>query len=168
MVIAPATADDARAIAQIHVDAWRAAYVGIMPDEHLASLSVDEREAMWRQSIAAGQPELLVARRDDRVIGWVSFGASRAKEAPPEVGELWAIYLDPHHIATGAGRALWSAARTRLAARGFTSVILWVLAGNARAVRFYERAGFALEPGSAQRFTLGGREIEELRYVTTL
>lgn len=168
MRIEPATAGDARAIAQIHVDAWRAAYVGIMPDDHLALLSVDEREAMWREAIAAGEPELLVAHRDDRVIGWVSFGASRGKDARPEVGEVWAIYLDPHHIATGAGRALWSAARTRLAERGFTSVILWVLAGNAGAIRFYERAGFALEPGSAQRFTLGGREIEELRYVATL
>jgi L-amino acid N-acyltransferase YncA len=168
MLIGPATADDARAIAQIHVDAWRAAYVGIVPDEYLAGMSVDERETMWRESIAAGHPELLVARRADRVIGWVSFGASRAKDARPEVGEVWAIYLDPQHVATGAGRALWAATRARLAERGFASVILWVLAGNARAIRFYEKAGFSLDAGSAQRFTLGGREIEELRYVTTL
>ncbi|MES2990507.1 MAG: GNAT family N-acetyltransferase [Pseudomonadota bacterium] len=168
MLIGPATAEDARAIAQIQVDAWRAAYVGIVPDEYLAAMSVDERETTWREAIAAGRPELLVARRDDRVIGWVSFGASRAKDAPPEVGELWAIYLDPQHIATGTGRALWAATRARLAERGFTSVILWVLTGNARAIRFYEKAGFSLDAGSAQRFTLGGREIEELRYVTTL
>ena len=168
MLIEPAAADDARAIAQIHVDAWRAAYVGIMPDDHLASLSVDEREATWREAIAAGQPELLVARREARVIGWVSFGAARDKGAAADIGELWAIYLDPPHVSTGAGRALWLAARTRLAERGFKSVILWVLAGNARAMRFYERAGFAVEPASSQRFTLGGREIEELRYATVI
>ena len=168
MVIEPATADDAHAIAQIQVEAWRAAYVGIVPDEHLASLSVDEREAMWREVIAAGQPELLLVRRDDRVIGWVSFGAARDKGAAADVGELWAIYLDPPHIATGVGRALWLAARQRLAERGFTSAILWVLAGNARAIRFYERAGFSLDVGSAKCFTLGGREIEELRYSTPL
>jgi ribosomal protein S18 acetylase RimI-like enzyme len=168
MLIEPATAADARAIAQIHVDAWRAAYVGIVPDDYLAALSVDERETMWRASIAAGQPELLVARQHGCVIGWISFGASRDKEAPPATGELWAIYLDPHHVSIGAGRALWLAARTRLADRGFKSVILWVLAGNERAIRFYERAGFALEPGSSQRFELGGREIEELRFAMTL
>ena len=168
MLIGPATANDARAIAQIQVDAWRAAYVGIVPDEYLAAMSVDEREAMWREAIAAGQPELRVARRDDRVIGWVSFGASRAKDASPAEGEEWAIYLDPQPIATGPGRARGPAPRARLAERGFTSVILWVLTGNARAIRFYEKAGFSLDAGSAQRFTLGGREIEELRYVTTL
>ena len=113
MLIGPATAEDARAIAQIQVDAWRAAYVGIVPDEYLAAMSVDVRETMWREAIAAGQPELLVARRDDRVIGWVSFGASRAKGASPEAGEVWAIYLDPQHIATGTGRALWAATRAR-------------------------------------------------------
>jgi L-amino acid N-acyltransferase YncA len=163
MLIEPATAADARAIAQIHVDAWRAAYAGIVPDDYLASLSVDERESMWQKAIEAGEPDLLVALRDDHVIGWVSFGAARGKDAAARVGELWAIYLDPHHIATGAGHALWSAARARLAERGFDSVILWVLAGNGRAIRFYERVGFLLEPDSGQRFTLGGREIEELR-----
>ena len=168
MLIEPATAEDARAVAQIHVDAWRAAYVGIVPDDYLAQMSVDEREAMWRQSIAAGQPELLVARRDDRVIGWISFGGSRDKGAAADVGEVWAIYLDPQHVATGAGLALWQAARTRLVERGFKRAILWVLAGNVRAIRFYERVGFSVEPASSQRFTLGGREIEELRYVTRL
>ncbi|HEY9239615.1 MAG TPA: GNAT family N-acetyltransferase [Burkholderiaceae bacterium] len=168
MRIEPAAADDARAVAQVQVDAWRAAYVGIVPDAYLAAMSVDEREAMWREAITAGQPELLVARLADRVIGWVSFGASRGKEAPPDEGEVWAIYLDPQHVSTGAGRALWTAARRRLAERGFKSVILWVLAGNARAIRFYEKAGFSLDAGSAQHFTIDGREIEELRYVATL
>ncbi len=157
MRIEPATANDARAVAQIHVDAWRAAYVGIVPDGYLAALSVDERETMWREAIAAQQPELLVARHDERVIGWVSFGAARDQGALADVGEVWAIYLDPPHVATGAGRALWLAARQRLVERGFRSAILWVLAGNARAIRFYERAGFSLEPGLSQRFGLGGR-----------
>jgi L-amino acid N-acyltransferase YncA len=168
MTIEPATAEDARAVAQIHVDAWRAAYVGIVPDDYLASLSVDDREAMWREAIATGKPEMLVARRDGRVIGWVSFDAARAKGAAADVGELWAIYLDPRHVATGAGRALWLGARQRLIERGFRSAVLWVLAGNTRAIRFYERAGFSLDPGSSQRFTLGGREIEELRCAMAL
>ena len=136
MLIEPATADDAHAIAQIHIDARRAAYVGIVADDHLAALSVDKRETLWREAIAARQPELLVARIDGRVIGRVSFGASRDKVAAAEVGELWAIYLDPRHVSTGAGRALWLAARKRLTERGFTSAILWVLAGNADAIRF--------------------------------
>ena len=168
MVIGPATADDAREIAHIHVDAWRAAYAGIMPDEHLAALSVDERETMWREAIAAGRPELLVARLDGRVTGWISFDRARESDAGAHIGEVWALYLDPAHVSTGLGSALWRGAKERLVARGFRSVILWVLAGNPRAIRFYERVGFAVDPGSARLFTLGGREIEELRCTMVL
>ena len=41
-VIRPATEADARTIAEIHVAGWVAAYRGMVPDELLASLSVDE------------------------------------------------------------------------------------------------------------------------------
>ena len=119
MLIEPATADDARAVAQIHVDAWRAAYAGIFPDDYLAAQSVDARETMWRESIEKREPELLVARLDGRVIGWISFGTSRDEGAAAEGGEVWALYLDPRHVATGAGRALWLRARERLITRGF-------------------------------------------------
>ncbi len=81
---------------------------------------------------------------------------------------MWALYLDPSHIATGAGRALWLHARERLIARGFRSATLWVLSRNARAIRFYERAGFALEVGSAKCFNIAEHEIEERRYRTLL
>jgi hypothetical protein len=46
--IAAASTTDCRAVAQIHVDAWRVAYDGIVPSDYLAALSVDQREAMWR------------------------------------------------------------------------------------------------------------------------
>lgn len=139
-----------------------------MPDDYLASLSADARETMWHEAIVAQQPELLVARVEGSVVGWVSFGASRDDGAAASVGEVWAIYLDPGHVSTGAGRALWLCARERLIERGFASAMLWVLTGNARAIRFYERAGFTLDAGSAKSFKINGREIKEQRYSTPL
>lgn len=41
-----ATADDARAIAEVQVATWRAAYVHLFPAQVLESLSVDEHELM--------------------------------------------------------------------------------------------------------------------------
>ena len=163
-LIEPALLADARRVAQIHVQAWQAAYVGIVPDEYLASLSVDKRETMWREAIDKGAPELLVARVDGGVAGWVSFDASRDKNAAQGCGEVWALYVDPGHWSGGVGRALLQRARQRLTERGLRSISLWVLAANVRAIRFYETAGFTLDAGSAQVFELGGRSVQELRY----
>ena len=167
MRIEPATAADACSVAQVHVRAWQVAYTGILADDFLAALSVEKRETMWREAIEKRSPELLVARVGDDVIGWVSFDASRDKGAPAQIGEIWALYVDPSHWAGGVGRALLQRARERLNERGFASIGLWVLAANARAIRFYEAAGFARDAGSAQSFELGGRPVQELRYTLT-
>ncbi len=47
MIIRDAELGDARGIAEIHVRYWQAAYAGIVPDEDLARLSVDQREQFW-------------------------------------------------------------------------------------------------------------------------
>ena len=60
---------------------------------------------------------------------------------------------------------LWLDARQRMFAEGYKTVSLWVIAGNERAIRFYERAGFVAEVGSRKRFELGGAKLEEIRYV---
>lgn len=46
-----ATIQDSHPIGQIHVEGWRAAYRGILPDGLLAGLSVESRAAGWRRTI---------------------------------------------------------------------------------------------------------------------
>lgn len=43
---------DAEALARVHVDSWRAAYQGLMPQEYLDGLDPAERAAQWRQALA--------------------------------------------------------------------------------------------------------------------
>ena len=154
--------------AQIHVQAWQSAYAGILSSDYLAALSIDKRETMWRETIEKQTPELLVARADGSMLGWISFGPSRDEAAPASTGEVWALYVAPQYWGSGAGRQLWLRARERLVQRRFVCVSLWVLAANARAIRFYEVAGFVPEDGTAKDFELGGRMVQELRYKTTL
>ena len=52
MIIQDAELRDARGIAEVHVRSWQAAYVGIVPDEDLARLSVDQREQFWTQILS--------------------------------------------------------------------------------------------------------------------
>lgn len=45
MHIRRATETDAAAIARVQVDSWRSTYKGIVPEQHLISLSYKERTA---------------------------------------------------------------------------------------------------------------------------
>jgi hypothetical protein len=81
--IRPAVLSDARAVAEVHVKTWQAAYRGIIPDDYLKTLSVDGRGVVWHNSIARGTPELWVADSQSLVIGWVAFGPSRDADAAP-------------------------------------------------------------------------------------
>jgi len=83
-----------------------------------------------------------------------------------QTGEVYAIYLAPAAWSTGTGRALMAEALAALRAGGYQHVVLWVLTGNARARRFYAKAGFAPDGATNTLTSLGG--VEELRYARPL
>ena len=168
MQIVHATPEDARAVAEIHVDTWRASYASIVPPEYLASLSVERREAMWSECIATGVPELLLAKEARGVQGWLSFGQCRDEGSSKAEAEIWAIYVAPSSWSTGAGRLLWLRARELMLAQGFKSCSLWVFPQNDRAIKFYRAAGFAHDGSAPKSFELGGAQLQEVRFVSQL
>jgi ribosomal protein S18 acetylase RimI-like enzyme len=168
MQVTHALPEDARAVAEIHVNTWRAAYASIVSAEYLASQSVERRHAWWSKCIAAGTPELLVAKDNGVVHGWLNFSASRDDNAPNDEAEIWAIYVAPAFWSTGTGRLLWLRARELMVAQGFKSCSLWVFPQNARAIKFYRAAGFIADSSSLRKFELGGQQLQEVRYVCQL
>lgn len=162
-LIRHAVAEDARAVAEIHVDAWRAAYSAILPEAFLSSLTVASRQAFWGQLLADKQGDLLVAMEGDRMLGWINIGPCRDQDAATGDAEIWAFYASPSMWSMGVGRQLWLSARTRLIEQGHRQCRLWVLAQNARAIRFYKTAGFDRDDSPAKTFELGGAMVEEIR-----
>jgi ribosomal protein S18 acetylase RimI-like enzyme len=161
--VRPATVRDAKAIAEIHVAAWQAAYDGVLPADHLEQLSVAKRQAYWREAIENYEPQVLVVTDDGQVVGFVGFDRSRDAGTPSTMGELWAFYVTPGCWSTGAGLALWDAARDGLEEEGCTHVSIWTHVCNTRALHFLERAGFRREPATAKTVEIGGVALEEIR-----
>ncbi len=157
--------DDARAIAQVHVQTWREAYREQLPGTFLAALSVDNRERMWHDEIKVLAPERRpwVAEAAGEIIGFVSAGASRSEEAQRGEGEVYAIYVLSDCWARGVGRNLLAHAERDLISHGYSEAILWCFADNPRARAFYEQAGWQLDGGSMIR-PIAGLELEEVRY----
>jgi ribosomal protein S18 acetylase RimI-like enzyme len=163
MTVRRARLEDAEAIAAIHVHSWQVTYQGIVPSTFLGSLSVEERERVWRQNLKQATSETWVAEEGGHVLGWISAARSRDLDALPKTGEVWAIYVDPAHWRRGLGRCLWHAAEGHLEASGFSEITLWVLKTNAQAIAFYESIGLAIEPGSEKTINRGGTELLEIR-----
>jgi len=162
MRIEAARPEDCRAIAEVNVSAWQQAYRHILPADFLASRAVEPTEVFWRDQLANASLELLLARRDTAVLGFVALGPSRDADAA-DCGEIWSIYVAPEVWSQGAGRRLCLTALERLRARAYATATLWVLAENQRALRFYRSLGFAVEADSARDFELGGARVGELR-----
>jgi phosphoribosylanthranilate isomerase len=167
--IAHARLEDVRAIAEVHVLAWRWAYAGLLPDAVLSTLAVEERAAQRVKALS----EPGTARREwclfegERVIGFASSGPSRDQDAQPDTGELQALYQHPEVVGTGVGEALLTHTLRDLAARGFVRATLWVLRDNARGRRAYERNGWTFD-GTTSDDMVKGHHAPHLRYARSL
>ncbi|MGK5553122.1 N-acetyltransferase family protein [Actinomadura kijaniata] len=157
-----AVPDDADAVARVHVAAWREAYRGVFPDAYLDGLDPRERAATWRGQISDPVRTVLVAVGGARVVGFASFGPPRDADLGGDCAELYAIYLEPGRWGGGAGRALMREVLAGLAP-GTRRLVLWVLEGNARAIRFYERHGFVPD-GARAVVERGGHPAVQVRY----
>ena len=153
-----AVPDDARAIAEVQVETWRAAYTGLMPQSVLDGLDVDQREQWWSRAVVAEGYAVFVAEQDDRVVGFVSVGPCRDAEG---LGELYAIYVRPESWGTGAGLALMEASVDWLAAR-WPEAVLWVAERNPRARSFYERYGWTAGTSRVEEVAPGAHVPEVL------
>jgi GNAT superfamily N-acetyltransferase len=166
--IRDARAEDAVEVAGVHIRAWQEAYRGLLPDEYLDGLRVEERAA--RYSLGSSDPDsphtILAVEDDGTIAAFASLGSSRDEDAP-DAGEVYALYVDPPRWGTGVGRLLMAEAKTRLRARGFHEAILWVLFGNAAAARFYRADGWRRDGGHRHE-DVWGVDAEVVRYRRTL
>ena len=145
----PARPGDAPAIAKVHVETWRAAYAGLVPDEYLVSMTESKQALMWNNTIrrAAAPEAVLAAESTDlpggRIVGFGSCGGARGQ---PGSGEIFSLYVAPDWQGQGIGRLLLEALFARLHESSLNQAVIWVLSGNP--ARFFYEA-------------LGGRRIAE-------
>jgi len=125
LLVRRAEVDDARIIAEIHVASWRETYAGTMPSSVLAALDVDEREARWRDLLAAAtqgadDAVFLVQRIGAPPAGFASCGRQRSEKLT-RVGfaaDFFVVYVLRSLQRQGAGRGLIGAIAANLKDRG--------------------------------------------------
>ncbi len=154
---------DARAIAQVRVDAWRTTYAGMIPDPYLAAMTVEDSTALWLRVLTSGlgTTSVFVATDGAEVAG---FACGNMLDVPKHGldAELTAIYLRRESQRAGTGRRLVAAVLDAQRAHGATGLLTWVIAGNSGARAFYERLGAELL--IEQPFQWDGMDLVEAGY----
>jgi GNAT superfamily N-acetyltransferase len=163
MLLRPAEPQDAMEVARVHVRSWQAGYRGLLPDAYLDGLRAEDRAQHYRLgSEDVREPATVVAIDDGTICGFATTAPARDPDVADD-GELYALYVDPAWWGRGVGRTLIAAARGRLVELGFRNAVLWLLAGNARADRFYRIDGWAPD-GPARTDSVWGVMVDEVRY----
>jgi GNAT superfamily N-acetyltransferase len=160
--VRPAVPGDAYDVACVQVRSWQWAYRGLIAQTYLDSLEPE----IWAGSYTFGRvgirlPFTQAAVDGSTICGLATTGLCRDEDLT-NFGELIAIYVDPAYVGTGVGRLLIAAARERLRAVS-TQAALWVLDGNVRARRFYERDGWSFDETRRTR-SYGNAPVQEVRY----
>lgn len=146
---------------RVHVRAWQSAYRNVMPDEYLDGLRAEDRSDMWRRQIeSSAGAGLLVSCVDGSVVGFAAFGPCVEE---PDIGQLYALNVEPELWGRGVGRELLEAATARLAESRFGEAVLWVVPDNQRARGLYESEGWVAE-GLTRVEDVLGVTVREIRY----
>lgn len=134
---------------------WHETYTGLVDRDFLNQITVEKGV----NRAEAQKEHALISIMGDRVIGLVSFGPYRNEDAQDDskVGEIYAIYVLAQFHGKKVGYQLMNAALDRMS--GYDKIVLWVLQGNEKAIRFYERYGFQLD-GKEKQIVLGTEQTE--------
>lgn len=141
MKIRPASASDARSIADIHANSWRHAYRDTLTAEYLAEVVSKERHELWINRFDSPKPNQLVAiaEQDGEIIGFACAFVGEHAE--------WGSYLDNLHVrqdhqSKGIGKSLlveiWTWCNQKEPNSG---LCLTVNQDNAKAQAFYKSLG---------------------------
>jgi len=143
MTLRVATAADAEALGRIHVESWKVAYRGIMPDDVIARTDLAFRTRLWTDRLATREWPVFVIETGGELVAFCHMVPSPDPgDDPKTVGHITSIHVLPQLRGRGHGRALLDRAFAEFRRRGYAEVTLWVLERNASARHFYEGLGF--------------------------
>ncbi len=164
---APKT-EDAKAIAKVHLEVWQSAYRGIMSEEFLNSLDIQQLETSWAHSLKhPGNGNYLVAEIENNIVAFSTFGPARDEDLKKNrSAELVAINVSPAYWRREIGSQLLSKIIAHLK-KDFDNLYLWVAENNFNAIAFYTKHNFRpdgkIKTDSRHCYIVEKRHIAPLR-----
>lgn len=148
---------DCDGIGKVYCDSWKTAYQNLLSQTYLDLLTVEDCT-----------PDK-VSEREVVLVGYGSvLGICHISEARDRDNKVWgevvAIYLLPEIWGSGQGSELLRYALGKLKKNGFRNICLWVMKGNIRARKFYEKNGFQIS-GKEREIEIAECRVSEVEYI---
>jgi ribosomal protein S18 acetylase RimI-like enzyme len=160
-----ATLEDAAEIANVHINSWREAYIGLLPSDFLDErpLNFKNRYELWKKVTKNNDQVTLVAESEKHgVVGFIN-GKNGRDDDLKDHAEVWCIYLLKKYHGQKIGFNLLKSFFNTQIELGFKKGYLWVLAGNPT-ISFYEKAGGKFH-GRTMEDEIAGQKVSELCYI---
>ena len=136
--IREANAEDIEPIASLYVMNWKKTYVGLLPDNFLNGLTVNEGIKKWQEYLNKEKHRIFVAYENEKILG---FSACKEDEELKNC-----LYLDSLHVSEtsrgkGVGTKLINTVGSYAYIKGYEHMSICIVKGNDNAKRIYEKMG---------------------------
>jgi GNAT superfamily N-acetyltransferase len=159
--IRSAVLKDASAIAWVQVQTWQRAYRGIVADNFLDRMSVEDRAKRWFELLQQQNSITFVAAPEgQQIIGFANGGPERDGRKDFQA-ELYGLYVHPNWQRQGIGKRLVAPFVDWLLKSDRKSMIVWTLADSPFR-RFYEGLGGQLV--GQRDIGIGHQNLVEVAY----
>lgn len=150
-------------LAEIHAEAWRSAYRGLLDGLDLERL-ISRRGSNWWTAALSRGVDIKILDVAGQTGGYATFGHCRNRAYSAE-GEIYELYLRPTFQGCGLGRQLFRSVRQDLAAKSLKGTTVQVLTENRSACAFYEAVGGRHSGTSNHRISGKSLSIEIYRWL---
>lgn len=157
-IVPMVTDEDINGKGYVHWKSWHETYTGLVNPAYMENMILEKCTDIahrWLQN-------LMVAKDGDKVIGFVGYG-EHSDDIITNCGEVFSIYVLSDYHGQKVGYELMNAALEKLS--DYDKIAVWVLKGNDKAIRFYEKYGFRFD-GTEKEIMLGTPNTE-LRMIYT-
>lgn len=130
---------DSLEIAKLIKDGWNSAYKGLISEEFLKNMNIDDMATKWKNNIKTNE-NIYVYVSNDKILGVITFGDAK-EYATQNIGEIFCLYVKPEEKRKGIGTQLLEFAKNKLIQEGYQKMIIWCLKGNKQGANFYKKCG---------------------------
>lgn len=150
--------EDQEQMAHIKVDGWRSAYDNIVSSKYLHKLDYKKQTERYIASFDEYKDLVLVAVKDDEVLGYSCFSYINEKYD----SELVSLYIKPDHLNKGIGTTLFKETAKELYENNKKNMIVWCFSDNESAKTFYTDLGGQIV--ETKTVTIGDEEYQEVGF----